>query len=247
MRDYARKIREIGSRVSLHVQEEQLGLGHAVLSAQSALRDEPFVLLLGDHLYRSRHPKCTSCVQQLLSAHQAPGYAPRCAPGWAHQSSRARRREPPRSMQGPSVMALRRTAEAEVSLFGCATGTWDVGSGAGGASPARLNVTALVEKPTVHEARARMRTPGLGADEYLTAFGLYLITEPRSLFGTLADDAEAMADAKSTGRRLELTPALDVLRREHTMVGLLLQGERYDIGGEPGTYIATVNALASTD
>ena len=108
-------------------------------------------------------------------------------------------------------------------------------------------MTALVEKPTVHEARARMRTPGLGADEYLPAFGLYLIPEPRSLFGTLADDAEAMADAKSTGHRLELTPALDVLRREHTMVGLLLQGERYDIGGEPGTYIATVNALASTD
>ena len=38
--------------MKLVVQTEQLGLGHAVLTAQQKLTAEPFLLMLGDHLYR---------------------------------------------------------------------------------------------------------------------------------------------------------------------------------------------------
>ena len=51
-------------------QEEQHGLGHAVLQAEAALSSEPFVLMLGDHLYRSSHESGASCVQQLIDAYQ---------------------------------------------------------------------------------------------------------------------------------------------------------------------------------
>ena len=51
---YAKKIHETGAKVKLVVQTEQLGLGHAVLTAQQKLTAEPFLLMLGDHLYAAR-------------------------------------------------------------------------------------------------------------------------------------------------------------------------------------------------
>lgn len=48
-------VTEIGSKVNVHFlrQKEQLGLGHAVLQAQTFIGDEPFALLLGDDVYVS--------------------------------------------------------------------------------------------------------------------------------------------------------------------------------------------------
>ena len=40
--------------MKLVVQTEQLGLGHAVLTAQQKLTAEPFLLMLGDHLYAAQ-------------------------------------------------------------------------------------------------------------------------------------------------------------------------------------------------
>ena len=40
--------------MKLVVQTEQLGLGHAVLTAQKKLTAEPFLLMLGAHLYAAR-------------------------------------------------------------------------------------------------------------------------------------------------------------------------------------------------
>jgi UTP-glucose-1-phosphate uridylyltransferase len=45
----------------------QEGFGHAVLTARSVVGDEPFLLMLGDHLYKSSHPTRT-CVDQILAA-----------------------------------------------------------------------------------------------------------------------------------------------------------------------------------
>ena len=43
---------------------------------------------------------------------------------------------------------------------------------------------------------------------------------------------------------VELTDALDVLRREQGLLGVLLHGERYDIGGSPHSFLDTLNAFA---
>ena len=51
--EYARRILEIGRRVSFVTQTTQEGFGHAVYCAREAVGNEPFLLMLGDHLYRS--------------------------------------------------------------------------------------------------------------------------------------------------------------------------------------------------
>lgn len=64
---YSDRIREMGERVVIVVQESQEGFGHAVLTARSVVGDEPFLLMLGDHLYKTSHPTRT-CVDQVLAA-----------------------------------------------------------------------------------------------------------------------------------------------------------------------------------
>jgi UTP-glucose-1-phosphate uridylyltransferase/mevalonate kinase len=93
--EYARRILDIGRRVRFVTQKAQEGFGHAVYCARQALGDEPFLLMLGDHLYRSDGP--SSCARQLVEAYQR---------------------------SGTSVLGLRRTSEAHIGAFGTATGVW---------------------------------------------------------------------------------------------------------------------------
>ena len=69
-------------------QTAQEGFGHAVYCAREALGDEPFLLMLGDHLYRSDGE--ASCARQLVEAYQR---------------------------TGTSVVGLRRTPEAQIAGF----------------------------------------------------------------------------------------------------------------------------------
>jgi UTP-glucose-1-phosphate uridylyltransferase/mevalonate kinase len=93
--EYSQRILEMGRRVSFVTQSAQEGFGHAVYSAREAVGNEPFLLMLGDHLYRSNGQK--SCAQQLLEAY---------------------------SQHGVSVLGLRRTPEDQIANFGTATGLW---------------------------------------------------------------------------------------------------------------------------
>lgn len=52
------------SRIAFVVQKEQRGYGHAIHCAKSFCGDQPFLLLVGDHLYVSRSQR--RCSQQLL-------------------------------------------------------------------------------------------------------------------------------------------------------------------------------------
>lgn len=51
-------------RIDYIIQNEPLGLGHAVLQAESWAGDEPVLLILGDHLFQSAQNQ--SCFRQLL-------------------------------------------------------------------------------------------------------------------------------------------------------------------------------------
>lgn len=93
--DYARRLLEIGRRVRFVTQKAQEGFGHAVYCAREALAEEPFLLMLGDHLYRSNGE--VSCARQLVEAYQK---------------------------SGTSVLGLRRTPEEDIAAFGTATGVW---------------------------------------------------------------------------------------------------------------------------
>ena len=43
---------------------------------------------------------------------------------------------------------------------------------------------------------------------------------------------------------LQLTPALDQIRSEAGLDGVLLDGERFDIGNDAAHYLATLNSIA---
>ena len=64
-RDQAARLERLLQRLSFAVQREALGYGHAVSCARAFAGDEPFLLLLGDHLYVSDETG-RRCAQQLL-------------------------------------------------------------------------------------------------------------------------------------------------------------------------------------
>ncbi|NOY82363.1 MAG: UTP--glucose-1-phosphate uridylyltransferase [Kiritimatiellaeota bacterium] len=64
-----RRLEELAGRVRFVEQSEQRGLGHAVLCAEAAVGDAPFLVLLGDALVRSRTP----CALQLVQARERLG------------------------------------------------------------------------------------------------------------------------------------------------------------------------------
>lgn len=92
---YARRILDIGRHVRFVTQTTQEGFGHAVYCARAALGDEPFLLMLGDHIYRANG--AVSCARQVVEAYQE---------------------------SGTSVVGLRPTPETEIASFGVAAGVW---------------------------------------------------------------------------------------------------------------------------
>ena len=57
-----KKINEM-ARIKYVTQEEQLGLGHAVLCAREAVGDEPFLVMLGDNIVKSQHAYITDFIK----------------------------------------------------------------------------------------------------------------------------------------------------------------------------------------
>ena len=64
--EQARRLDNLIRRLSFAAQDEPLGYGHAVYCAREFVGGEPFLLLLGDHLYISDLPG-QRCAQQLLT------------------------------------------------------------------------------------------------------------------------------------------------------------------------------------
>ncbi len=93
--DYSRRILDMGRHVTFVLQTAQEGFGHAIYCTREAVGDEPFLLMLGDHLYRSNSEK--SCSQQLLEAYQQHGF---------------------------NLVGLRRTPESQIANFGTVAGVW---------------------------------------------------------------------------------------------------------------------------
>lgn len=61
------KIQQIAARLTFAVQDSPEGYGHAVWCARNFVGDEPFLLMLGDHIYTSGSEK--RCARQLLDVH----------------------------------------------------------------------------------------------------------------------------------------------------------------------------------
>ncbi len=94
--EYCQYMLDVGRHITLLTQDVQEGFGHAVFCAREWVGEEPFLLLLGDHLYTSDAE--VSCARQLVDVY---------------------------SRVGKSVIGLRATPEQEIHHFGCATGVWE--------------------------------------------------------------------------------------------------------------------------
>ncbi len=93
--EYSRRILDMGQRIKFVVQQNQEGFGHAVYTAYQEIGHEPFLLMLGDHIYRSG--SSISCAQQLIDTYHR---------------------------HGTSVVGLKRTPEDQLASFGVVTGVW---------------------------------------------------------------------------------------------------------------------------
>src|SRR3954469_18394293 len=71
--EQARRVVELEQRLRFAVQPEPNGYGHAVWCARPFVGDEPFLLLLGDHLYISGEER--RCARQLLELATSEGCA----------------------------------------------------------------------------------------------------------------------------------------------------------------------------
>lgn len=93
--EYSRRLLQMGQQVSFIIQENQEGFGHAVYTTREQIGNEPFLLMLGDHIYRSNGP--VSCAQQMIDCY---------------------------NQHGLSVVGLKRTPESDISSFGVVNGVW---------------------------------------------------------------------------------------------------------------------------
>ncbi|MBN2417711.1 GHMP kinase [bacterium] len=93
---YVQYLLDIGHRITFITQDLQDGFGHAVYCTREWVGGEPFLLLLGDHVYASDTD--TPCAKQLLDEFQKAGH---------------------------SVVGLKKTPGEDIGKFGCATGLWE--------------------------------------------------------------------------------------------------------------------------
>jgi UTP--glucose-1-phosphate uridylyltransferase len=62
--EYSEYLQSVGNKITILSQTEQEGYGHAVFCAKDWVNNEPFLLLLGDHVYQSDIN--ISCTRQII-------------------------------------------------------------------------------------------------------------------------------------------------------------------------------------
>jgi UTP--glucose-1-phosphate uridylyltransferase len=91
----SKRLVDIGDRIKVITQDTQEGYGHAVYCAKEWVDNEPFLLMLGDHIYSSKQKK--SCTRQLLDIYEKVNH---------------------------SVIGLTTVSSELLHKVGCVTGSW---------------------------------------------------------------------------------------------------------------------------
>ena len=112
---------------------------------------------------------------------------------------------------------------AEVSHYGILSGVWE------DKDHTVLNVSVMNEKPKASYAEEFLGVRNSeGKKEYYSVFGQYILTP--EVFAQLAADIQ-QADAEGDfTREIELTAALEAVRKQSGMMGIRLKGVMYDMG-----------------
>ena len=119
----------------------------------------------------------------------------------------------------------------DVSHFGIMTGVWE------DKDERILNVSSLYEKPTSSYAEEFLAVRNsMGGREYCSVFGQYILTP--EVFQQLGEDIK-QADEEGSTKEIELTSALEAVRRRMGMMGVRLYSQRFDMGN-PAALVDTV-------
>ena len=94
-KEYSDYLSKLGDRVTILTQGEQEGFGHAVYCARDWVNNEPFLLLLGDHVYTTEVE--SSCAAQMIDIYQ---------------------------QHNTSVVGITVMHEDVIQKAGCVAGTW---------------------------------------------------------------------------------------------------------------------------
>ena len=112
---------------------------------------------------------------------------------------------------------------AEVSRYGILHGVWEDND------HSILNVSAMVEKPKASYAEEFLAVRNKkGEKEYYSVFGQYILTP--EVFSQLHEDIMQKEIDGDHVTEIELTSALDTVRKRSGMVGVRLRGHMYDMG-----------------
>lgn len=112
---------------------------------------------------------------------------------------------------------------AEVSRYGILSGIWEDNK-----ERKILNVNTMHEKPKASYAEEFLGVQNAdGQNEYFSVFGQYILTQ--DVFDQLAMDILDAAE-NDDQREIELTSALERVRKEKGMIGIRLDGKMYDMG-----------------
>lgn len=289
---YSKRIVAMGAKVKIVVQEHQQGFGHAVLCAETEIGKEPFLLMIGHHIYRSLEE--TSLATQMINAYKEhnqsivavaqsplqdvascgvvsgawikPDAAQKDGTGYyMHEDGMLRflraigmeqyfskfKESQLAVSQLPSVTAeelkemdiplgpRKRLLEAFKTITPQASMQED--SASDESIPRALRVTEIAEKPTEQYARSQltMNDPGLRENTFLTVFGQYVLSP--TIFDVLK---EHVKNNVRHGGEFQLTAAIDVVRQQEGLVGLLVNGERFNIG-TPKSYLNAITRLSA--
>ncbi len=193
----AERLSAIGKRLTFIPQHEAKGFGHAVLLAEKWVGNEAFLLLLGDHLFRSAETR--SVARQVVDRFQAFG-------------------------DSQSVVGIYEETLARVKHYGTVTGEW--------VEDDTLQLHRFFEKPTEDEAQTYLAVARHGRSLFFCVNGVYALRP--ALFGLLRQQA-----ASAGNEEIQLTPALEALRQEEGVKGLVVCGAHFDTG-IPAIYAETV-------
>jgi UTP-glucose-1-phosphate uridylyltransferase len=112
---------------------------------------------------------------------------------------------------------------AEVSRYGILHGVWEDND------HSILNVSAMVEKPKASYAEEYLAVRNKkGEKEYYSVFGQYILTP--EVFSQIHEDIMQKEIDGDHQTEIELTSALDAVRKRSGMVGVRLRGRMFDMG-----------------
>ena len=201
LREEATRLNMISKRLTFIPQHEAKGFGHAVMLAEKFVGGEPFLLMLGDHLFRTEEER--SVARQIVERFQDFG-------------------------DSQSVIGVYEEHLSRVKHYGTVRGEW--------ISEETLQLEQIKEKPTEDEAQINLKMDRHGKPAYFCVNGIYVLRP--DIFDILHSIASEVG-----AREVELTEALDALRQQEGVKGLVVNGRHFDTG-LPTVYAKTVYSFS---